>query len=1069
MPDELIPLEEFGGESPELTFSGTTGRSAKNNNPLNLEYRPGSYQDKYGAELEPTGGGKDKSPRFAKFPTMEAGYMAGLDQIRLDQERDHTLASFVKKFAPSHENPTGQIIQQYAKAIGVSPSTPLREIAPEQLIVPMLARESSTRIGNINKSIKKAEKIGAGVGLVPLEDFMGGGATSQELVPLEEFTQTKPSTPAILDSTFAPTKEQAEATAKAAGVAVEPGLVEPTAFNPPMMVGGLAGIGRSAAGSLLGSLSRQGALGMLRGLPGMATGEIAAGATEDVLGKAPGYIKIPATMAADVLGGMGTDKLLRRLTTKAPIAPFTEYHAEEIGTATAKLDDVTRWMEQLKEGNWKAYNRLAELTGQGEKSASFARAATGLEAPTKALTPEALSEADMLNAWLKARRGRLDTLAGERGTLTEQIAKLKNKPLEAPVSEAPRTVGGGEVGAVAKSPLDLGPPIKDMDAQIAGGFSLETKPYMFDRIDRALPGAKDSIYWPHKLNEKTGLEEVQLLEAQSRQIEKALPRGSSEAIMLNAIARQKGGPRVLEAMGITEIPKLSPEQEGGLGRLRETFDELFTRFNQARVAAGKEPIDKVENYFTFFRRLDEAKQENLNILTQRKEFFNPRVEDLDFATKRVRSDLALVTDAFKVFRNYIRGVVPWIHQAPHLSEVAKLSKSLGATHPNLSYSLGRWVDNIQGIDMPLQLGALDKPLRKLTNNVSVATLGGYVRSALAQPASLVGSAGELGPRYLAQGIAESVVPSRVRFALENSKVLKTREFDVSIVDAMERMIGDTLAGRIKRGATAASYMPLRAMDAQAARATWLGAYKRGVNKGFDDPFKYADEVVLKTQGSAASSDIADIQTHALGKLATQFQTFVINDFKYIQKEIFGIKNPDITKREQLRKAINYVVAGALVNSLADEAGIPTPIPSPIKAMKGAREEDKEGLDVLKAGGAELLQKVPIVGGAARFGGSYAGPMVNFAERIGKGQETIPFAAAKLAGIPGVNQLQKLLPMIVGDEESNIENWKAALAGKTQERYEEERGTKDLSPEKRFMQGVREPVDSSLEELLQLLD
>lgn len=130
-----------------LQFAGTTGRSATNNNPLNLEYRPGSYQDKYGAELEPQPRGGSK-PRFAKFPNMMAGYLAGLDQIRLDQspQRGHTLASFVNKFAPPHENPTQQIVTQYAKALGVTPDTPLAEIPPEKLIVPMLARESSTRI-----------------------------------------------------------------------------------------------------------------------------------------------------------------------------------------------------------------------------------------------------------------------------------------------------------------------------------------------------------------------------------------------------------------------------------------------------------------------------------------------------------------------------------------------------------------------------------------------------------------------------------------------------------------------------------------------------------------------------------------------------------------------------------------------------------------------------------------------------------------------------------------------------------------------------------------------------------
>ena len=131
-------------EVPEQ-ITGTTGRSAKNNNPFNLEYRPGSYQDKYGATLEPTGGGHDKGPRFGKYPTMEAGYLAGIEQIKMDAKKGKTLGQFTRKFSPDFENPTPQLIAQYSNAVGASPDTPLSQIDPQNLAQPMLARESSTR------------------------------------------------------------------------------------------------------------------------------------------------------------------------------------------------------------------------------------------------------------------------------------------------------------------------------------------------------------------------------------------------------------------------------------------------------------------------------------------------------------------------------------------------------------------------------------------------------------------------------------------------------------------------------------------------------------------------------------------------------------------------------------------------------------------------------------------------------------------------------------------------------------------------------------------------------------
>ena len=142
-------------EVPEQ-ITGTTGRSAKNNNPLNRESRQGSYQDKYAAAPEPTHGG-----RFAKFPTMEAGYSAGLDQIKLDSGRGHTLSTFVNKFAPPSQNPANELVASYSQQLGVDPNTPLSQIDPQKLMQPMLARESSTktsyRIAGQGKGRKQAQ------------------------------------------------------------------------------------------------------------------------------------------------------------------------------------------------------------------------------------------------------------------------------------------------------------------------------------------------------------------------------------------------------------------------------------------------------------------------------------------------------------------------------------------------------------------------------------------------------------------------------------------------------------------------------------------------------------------------------------------------------------------------------------------------------------------------------------------------------------------------------------------------------------------------------------------------
>ena len=187
-------MEYLGPLDGEIQFSGTTGRSATNNNPLNLEYRPGSYQDKYDAELEPVS--KSGQQRFAKFPTMEMGYQAGIEQIQRRQKEGHTLASFVNQFAPPNENPTQEIIAQYCKALGVNPDTPLSDIPAEKVIIPMLARESGTKIvgkgGGVLKAVgnflgpSSAEAATTGGGLKylgPLEDEEPTGGQPKYLGP----------------------------------------------------------------------------------------------------------------------------------------------------------------------------------------------------------------------------------------------------------------------------------------------------------------------------------------------------------------------------------------------------------------------------------------------------------------------------------------------------------------------------------------------------------------------------------------------------------------------------------------------------------------------------------------------------------------------------------------------------------------------------------------------------------------------------------------------------------------------------------------------------------------------
>lgn len=92
-------------------------RGQRNNNPINLR-----YANQYEAV------GRDKDD-FAVFLTPETGWRAAHAQIQLDQDRGHTLQSFIFKFAPPNENNTNEYLEYVTFRLRVEPTIPLNVIS----------------------------------------------------------------------------------------------------------------------------------------------------------------------------------------------------------------------------------------------------------------------------------------------------------------------------------------------------------------------------------------------------------------------------------------------------------------------------------------------------------------------------------------------------------------------------------------------------------------------------------------------------------------------------------------------------------------------------------------------------------------------------------------------------------------------------------------------------------------------------------------------------------------------------------------------------------------------------
>jgi hypothetical protein len=116
-----------------------TPRGIRNNNPLNLEYRPGQ-------------GATSNDGRFGIYSNMEGGVAAASRQLLLYQDRDHlnTIKSIINKWAPpSDNNDTSGYVKQVAGMLNVDPEKQIDlhdQNMMAALVMAMAKRESGAKL-----------------------------------------------------------------------------------------------------------------------------------------------------------------------------------------------------------------------------------------------------------------------------------------------------------------------------------------------------------------------------------------------------------------------------------------------------------------------------------------------------------------------------------------------------------------------------------------------------------------------------------------------------------------------------------------------------------------------------------------------------------------------------------------------------------------------------------------------------------------------------------------------------------------------------------------------------------
>ena len=541
---------------------------------------------------------------------------------------------------------------------------------------------------------------------------------------------------------------------------------------------------------------------------------------------------------------------------------------------------------------------------------------------------------------------------------------------------------------------------------------------------------------------------------ESERLRKTLPIWGrdkiSERIDNYAVSRQEGGAARLRAMGKKIVTELTPVEMKIYDRMQDIYKDLYVRINKVRKDSGQKEFPAVKNYSTWIHDLGK-----LNELEKISMF--GKLESIQKGLKRIQGIPSkldktgrapsmkghekfrggpdtpghLRLDAFENFNQYAMMAGEVLGKTDHIAYLHELLQpkfELYKNAPNTYNFLNEWLDYQKGNvpEMFVTNPKTKKIMSKLSGNVAVSYITFAPRSALVQFSSLNNSITEIGLTRMAEGIAKGLSPAELKRAAKESNALTVRTPETIITDALSGT--PTFPGKIgknihKVGKTVkkVGIAPLSLSDSIVSYTTWLGAeakgraqfkksaeYKALSGEKAQEALKefginFADDVVIRAQGSAAKSARSPIQRTAEGRFVTTLQTFTIANFDYLSRHVLGIKNPDITKPAQVAKIMRWVATSAMISQGFEQLGLRSPIPTPVKAYQEELEQTKNKVDAVKVAATEILEFIPIYGGKYKFGSELSGAVVDQLVRLSNGDMT---ALPRLIGTPGFSAILK---------------------------------------------------------------
>lgn len=598
------------------------------------------------------------------------------------------------------------------------------------------------------------------------------------------------------------------------------------------------------------------------------------------------------------------------------------------------------------------------------------------------------------------------------------------KPGEAPIPE--RTNSQGRV-TLWKHEADAVRAIKDRRVGVK-----ETSIYWMERE----PILRDGLWHPQKAAEASRGAMIKDAINNVDTWKKTAP--NQERIGAYLISQQKGGPETLKLMGMESPPVLTPQEMLIVKEIRAKYDGWLADINEARAIYGNDPITGVDSYSPMLRNpkmleelgFDIVKEPNVDILKA-----HLSAPPLRYLQERTRAILPAELKAYDIYRNYVIQTSKYVAEAPVMSKARAISGILreSGNAEGIRTAVTLWADHLSGQRAPdfIRSPTYRKVVNFLNRNISRAALDLNIRSAAIQPTSLVGAYSLLGNKFMLEGLWDNANPAKRAFAVSKSDVLSTRNFDVNVTDITTPI---SRGGKIRRGISEAiskvsniAIAPLKLGDYESAQTTWLAAQRHGsspreqggLGMSPEESYRYADEIVVKTQGSGHPSDIAEIQRSTTGKVLTIFQTFTINNWNML-KDIFGGGTERPTK-QRVGQISRLLMAVAATNVLFEDVlGIRSPFPAPEHAIIKGIKEKKGAKEIITEAAKELAEVYPPFGGTIRYANRWKGPLPASAQvawespgaitrilGMGNPTERDFETLGKLLGVPGASQGRKV--------------------------------------------------------------